>query len=56
MAQMCIEGCEPALEDMLSDPMTKALMASDGVEAEEVKSLLVEARIRNSRSARGERE
>ncbi|MGH7074954.1 MAG: hypothetical protein ACREFD_12230 [Stellaceae bacterium] len=47
---MGITGCEPALEEMLSDPMTKALMASDGVDAEEVKNLLVKARDRRSGS------
>ncbi|MGH6988496.1 MAG: hypothetical protein ACREE3_01270 [Stellaceae bacterium] len=50
MAKMGITGCEPALEEMLSDPMTKALMASDGVDAEEVKNLLVKARDRRSGS------
>jgi len=37
---------EPALDDMLNDPMTLALMASDGVAADEVKDLLVDARRR----------
>ena len=34
---------EPALDDMLTDPMTQAMMASDGVAADEVKHLLAEA-------------
>jgi hypothetical protein len=38
--------CEPQLEDMLSDPMMLALMESDGVEADEIKNLLTEARER----------
>jgi hypothetical protein len=54
MAEMCIAGCEPALDEMLGDPMTKALMASDGVEAKEVKSLLAEARARSMKRATGE--
>lgn len=37
---------EPALDDMLTDPVTQAVMASDGVAAEEVKSLLADARRR----------
>ena len=42
---------EPALDDMLTDPMTQALMASDGVDAEKVKDLLVAARRRYGASA-----
>jgi hypothetical protein len=34
---------EPALDELLSDPMTKALMASDGVEPRRIKELLIEA-------------
>jgi hypothetical protein len=37
---------EPALDDMLTDPVTRALMASDGATAEEVKNLLAAARQR----------
>ncbi|HEX4111475.1 MAG TPA: hypothetical protein VH020_02980 [Stellaceae bacterium] len=37
---------EPALDEMLTDPMTQALMASDGVDAEKVKDLLAAARRR----------
>ena len=53
---MCIAGSEPALDDMLSDPMTQALMASDGVEAKEVKTLLVEARARSGRATTADRD
>jgi hypothetical protein len=42
---------EPALDDMLTDPMTQALMASDGVDAEKVKDLLAAARRRYASSA-----
>jgi len=42
---------EPALEDMLNDPMTLALMASDGVAVDEVKDLLVDARRRYGATA-----
>lgn len=37
---------EPALDDMLTDPVTQALMASDGATAEDVKNLLADARRR----------
>jgi hypothetical protein len=46
---------EPALDDMLTDPMTQALMASDGVDAEKVKDLLAAARRRYSAPASGPR-
>jgi hypothetical protein len=39
-------GREPGLDDMLSDPVTRAVMASDGVAPEEVKNLLLNARRR----------
>lgn len=39
-------GREPGLDDMLSDPVTQAVMASDGVAPEEVKNLLLNARRR----------
>jgi hypothetical protein len=39
-------GREPGLDDMLGDPVTKAVMASDGVAPEEVKNLLMDARRR----------
>jgi hypothetical protein len=45
------KGIEPALDDMLGDPMTQALMASDGVAAEQVLSLLAEARERSLRTS-----
>jgi hypothetical protein len=47
--------CEPALDDMLTDPMTQALMASDGVDAEKVKDLLAAARRRYGASPSGSR-
>jgi hypothetical protein len=37
---------EPGLDDMLTDPVTQAVMASDGVAPEEVKNLLLDARRR----------
>ena len=37
---------EPQLDDILSDPMIEALMESDGVDADEIKTLLSEARER----------
>jgi hypothetical protein len=37
---------EPALDELLTDPATQALMASDGVAAHEVKDLLAAARRR----------
>jgi len=37
---------EPSLGDLLTDPATVALMASDGVAADEVRNLLAEARRR----------
>ncbi len=37
---------EPAIADLLRDPVVEAVMASDGVTAEEVRHLLVEARER----------
>lgn len=39
-------GYEPGLDDMLNDPVTQAVMASDGVAPDEIKSLLLEARRR----------
>jgi hypothetical protein len=41
-------GREPGLDDMLSDPVTQAVMTSDGVAPEEIKSLLLDARRRYS--------
>lgn len=46
---------EPALDDMLADPVTLAVMASDGVVAEEIKNLLVDARRRYRGAAAGSR-
>jgi hypothetical protein len=40
---------EPALDDILTDPVTRAVMASDGVVAEDVKTLLADARRRYDR-------
>jgi hypothetical protein len=42
---------EPALDDILTDPVTQAVMASDGVAAEDVKTLLEDARRRYGREA-----
>ena len=39
-------GYEPGLDDMLSDPVTRAVMASDGVAPQEIKNLLLDARRR----------
>lgn len=38
--------CEPPLSQMLEDPMTRAIMASDGVDPRELRDLLSEARQR----------
>jgi hypothetical protein len=38
--------CEPPLSQMLEDPMTRAIMASDGVDPRELRDLLREARQR----------
>jgi hypothetical protein len=43
---------EPALDDMLNDPLTRALMASDGVEAREIRILLAEVRDRYAAASR----
>ncbi|MGB0682103.1 MAG: hypothetical protein ACPGOV_05325 [Magnetovibrionaceae bacterium] len=37
-------GAEPALEDLLSDPVTKAVMKRDSVETDELQALLTSAR------------
>ncbi len=38
--------CEPPLSQMLEDPLTRALMESDGVDPRELRELLSEARQR----------
>ena len=38
--------CEPPLSQMLEDPLTQALMESDGVDPRELRELLSEARQR----------
>ena len=38
--------CEPPLSQMLDDPLTRALMDSDGVDPRELRALLSEARQR----------
>jgi hypothetical protein len=38
--------CEPPLSQMLEDPLTQALMESDGVDPRELRDLLSEARQR----------
>ncbi|HXE17026.1 MAG TPA: hypothetical protein VN632_07340 [Stellaceae bacterium] len=37
---------EPSLRDLLTDPATVALMASDGIAADEVRNLMAEVRRR----------
>jgi hypothetical protein len=37
---------EPALDEILTDPVTQAVMASDGVAAKDIKTLLEDARRR----------
>lgn len=37
-------GVEPPLEDLMSDPMTAALMSSDGIDSEAVRAAVAEAR------------
>jgi hypothetical protein len=50
---MCETGCEPRLDEMFQDPMTQALMQSDGIDEQEVKNLLREARDRYAPQASG---
>jgi hypothetical protein len=38
--------CEPPLSQMLEDPLTRAVMASDGVDREALQLLLREAQLR----------
>ena len=42
--------CEPPLSQMLEDPLTQALMESDGVDPRELRELLDEARQRIAES------
>lgn len=37
-------GIEPALEDLLTDPLTQALMSRDGVSSASLRALIREAR------------
>jgi len=46
---------EPQLDDILSDPVIEALMESDGVEADEIKTLLNAARERYRTPSRSRR-
>jgi len=48
-------GCEPRLEEMLKDPMTQALMQSDGIDERDLKNLLREARDRYASERSGMR-
>jgi len=50
---MCGPEAEPALDELLSDPMTQALMDSDGVEPRRIKELLLEARGRYAAAPSG---
>lgn len=43
---LCRAGREPALEDLLRDPMTHAVMASDRVERDHLDSLMLSMRAR----------
>jgi len=43
--------CEPPLSQMLEDPVTQALMASDGVDRDTLKMLLREAQRRIAEAA-----
>lgn len=36
--------CDPTIDELLSEPIIRKLMARDGVRAEEIRSLLDEAR------------
>jgi hypothetical protein len=47
--------CEPPLSQMLEDPLTQALMASDGVDPGALRELLSEARQRIAEAEPGER-
>lgn len=50
-SQVCWQGREPALSDMLADPITQLLMRRDGVQEGEVRRLV--ARLRQRRSGSG---
>lgn len=43
---LCRAGREPALEDLMRDPMTHAVMASDRVERDHLNSLMLSMRAR----------
>ena len=47
--------CEPPLSQMLADPLTKALMESDGVDPRALRDLLDEARQRIAEADADER-
>lgn len=46
--------CEPPLSQMLEDPVTQAVMASDGVGRDDLESLLREAQQRIAESERAQ--
>lgn len=46
--------CEPTLDDVLSDPVVRALMARDRVDAEDLRGLLQRLRDRHARRPPGE--
>jgi hypothetical protein len=39
-----MDCAEPSLDELLSDPIALALMESDGLEAEDVRALMLEMR------------
>lgn len=45
-------GSEPRLRDIIDDPITRRLMASDGIEHDKLVRILGEARARLARRAR----
>lgn len=40
MGKECLEALEPHLDDLLDDPVARALMASDGVERRDIERLI----------------
>jgi hypothetical protein len=38
---MCDHYCEPTLSDVLSDPLTRAVMDADGVNPRELETMLI---------------
>lgn len=48
----CAVNSEPRLHDIVDDPITRRLMASDGVERDHLLALVSEARAKLSRNPR----